>query len=259
MRFKLYIEYEGTRYAGWQIQKNARTIQGEFFTACEKIFGTKTFEFYGSGRTDSGVHALEQVAHLEVQTQVPPLNVKFKLNDNLPSDINVLQVEKIHPKFHARHDAIARSYVYLISRRRTAFGKPFVWWVKDELDAVKMQDAARLVEGFHDFQAFSNDSPEEKSTKVELKFIDMYEIGDLIAVHIVGSHFLWNMVRRLVGTFVEIGRGNLQPHEALAMLEGATELAKFTAPPSGLCLEKVYYQGEQILRGEEAFKIPVII
>src|SRR4051812_6703692 len=125
MRFKIYLEYDGTRYSGWQIQKNARTVQGEFFTACEKVFGTKTFEFYGSGRTDAGVHALEQVAHLEVQTLVPPLNIKIKLNDQLPADINVLHVEKASSKFHARHDAIARSYVYFVARRRTAFGKPF--------------------------------------------------------------------------------------------------------------------------------------
>lgn len=259
MRFKIYLEYEGTRYAGWQIQKNARTVQGEFFTACEKVFDTKTFEFYGSGRTDSGVHALEQVAHLEVQTQIPPLNIQYKLNDQLPADINVLHVEKVHPKFHARHDAIARSYVYFVARRRTAFGKPFVWWVKDELNEGKMQDAARLLEGFHDFSAYTNEDPDQKSTQVDLKFIDLYEIGDMIAVHIVGSHFLWNMVRRIVGALVEVGRGNMLPHDVLAMLEGSKEPNKFTAPPSGLFLEKVYYEGEQIARGEEAFKIPVFI
>lgn len=259
MRFILYIEYEGTRYAGWQVQKNARTIQGELFTACEKLFGTKTFELYGSGRTDSGVHAIEQVAHLEVITQIPLLNLKYKLNDALPADINILAVKKAHPQFHARHDAVARSYVYFISRRRTAFGKPFVWWIKDELNEAKMQEAARLLEGFHDFRAYTNDDPEEKSTQVDLKFIDLYEIGDLIAVHILGSHFLWNMVRRIVGALAEVGRGHLKPHEVLAMLEGSKELNKFTAPPSGLFLEKVYYEGEEILRGEEAFKIPVFV
>lgn len=258
-RFKLTIEYEGTRYAGWQIQKNTRTVQGEFFRACEKLFGTKTFEFYASGRTDAGVHALEQVAHLEVETMIPPVNLRIRLNDELPADINILSVEKFHPKFHARFDAVARSYVYFISRRRTAFGKPFVWWIKDQLDAEAMQEAARFLEGFHDFQSFTEDSPEEKSTDVEMKWIDLYEIGDMIAIHVVGSHFLWKMVRRIVGALAEVGRGNLRPNEIIEMMEGGKEVNKFTAPPSGLFLEKVYYAGEEVLRGEEAFKIPVFI
>jgi tRNA pseudouridine38-40 synthase len=258
-RFKLSLEYEGTRYAGWQIQKNARTVQGEFFTACEKVFGTKTFELYASGRTDSGVHALEQIAHLEVQTQIPPLNIQYKLNDHLPADINILQVEKAAPNFHARHDATARSYVYLISRRRTAFGKPFVWWIKDPLKTDAMQDAARLLEGFRDFRSFTDDSPDEKSTDVEMRFIDLYEMGELIIVHIVGSHFLWKMVRRIVGSLAEVGRGHLQPHQILDMMEGESPVAKFTAPPSGLFLEKVYYPGEEVLRGEESFKLPIIL
>lgn len=258
-KFKFYIEFEGTRYAGWQAQKGARTVQGEFITACKDLFKTDELDFYGSGRTDSGVHSLEQVAHLEVNTTMATTQMRYRLNDLLPSDISILNIEKVHDNFHARHDAIARSYVYLISRRRTAFGKPFVWWVKDELDADKMQDAARLLEGFHDFRSFTEDNPEEKSTQVELKFVDLYELGDLIVVHIVGSHFLWKMVRRMVGAFVEVGRGNLRPNEVLALLDGTKPLAKYTAPPSGLFLERVYYPGEDIQRGEEAFKIPILL
>jgi tRNA pseudouridine38-40 synthase len=256
-RFKLYLEFEGTRYAGWQIQKNSKTVQGEFFRVCEQIFNTKTFEFYGSGRTDAGVHAIEQVAHLDVQTDLPLLQVRYKLNDALPQDINILDIEKANPKFHARHDAIARSYIYLISKRKTALGKQFVWWIKDPLNIEKMRQAANELVGFKDFNSFTDDSPEEKSTLVELKFLDVYEYGDTIIIHTIGSHFLWKMVRRMVGILVETGRGNINPKEIQNILKNPDfPVAKYTAPPSGLFLEKVYYPGEEIIRGEDSFKLP---
>lgn len=256
-RFKVYLEYEGTRFAGWQIQKNAKSIQGEFFRVIEDAFGTKTFEFYGSGRTDAGVHAIEQVAHLDVQTQLSPEKIKYALNDRLPHDINVLNVEKANPRFHARHDAAARSYIYLISRRKTALGKQYVWWIKDGLDFEAMQAAAEAYSGFKDFSAFSDDTPEEKSTMVELNFADLYEYGDTIIVHIVGSHFLWKMVRRMVGILAEVGRGNLKAREVPRLfIDDNPNIARYTAPPSGLFLEKIYYPGEEVLRGEGAFKLP---
>src|SRR5690349_22154976 len=130
MRFKLTIEYAGTRYSGWQIQKNARTVQGELARAIADVAETADFELYGSGRTDAGVHALAQVAHLDVHTTLPPATLRRRINDELPSDINVLDVTPVRHRFHARHDAVARSYVYQLSRRRTAFAKPFVWWVR---------------------------------------------------------------------------------------------------------------------------------
>jgi tRNA pseudouridine38-40 synthase len=122
-RFKLYIEYDGTRYSGWQKQQNSKTIQGTIIKAAEEIFGGSKLDIQGSGRTDSGVHALCQVAHLEVKTMLAPEIMKFKFNDKLPHDINILEIEKAGLNFHARHDAVSRSYIYQISRRRTAFGK----------------------------------------------------------------------------------------------------------------------------------------
>lgn len=154
MKLKLTIEYAGTRYSGWQIQKNARTIQGEMTRAIREIAGMREFELYGSGRTDAGVHALAQVAHLDIHTTLPPDTLRRRLNDALPSDIVVLRVERVRHRFHARHDAIGRSYLYQVSRRRTAFAKPFVWWVKDELDVERMRAASKRLVGFHDFRAF---------------------------------------------------------------------------------------------------------
>lgn len=246
-KFKLTLEYEGTRYSGWQIQKEQRTIQGECFKACEELFKTKRFEFYGAGRTDAGVHALSQVAHLAVDTQLSPFAIRKGLNDLLPYDINILQADAAGARFHARHDAIARAYLYQISRRRTAFGKRYVWWIKDRLDLGNMQAAAQLFEGFQNYQSFTDDDPDEKSTQVEVRQVSVSESGDLITIYVVGSHFLWKMVRRMVGILVEVGRGNLKAEAIESLLSDPSRMpAQFTAPPSGLFLYKIFYQGQAI-------------
>ena len=245
MRFKLTIEYAGTRYSGWQIQNNARTVQGEIDRAIRESTSEKTFELYGSGRTDAGVHALAQVAHLDIGTDVPAESLRRRINDLLPADINILRIEKVRHRFHARHDAVARSYIYQVSRRRTAFAKPWVWWVKDELDVDRMRATAEQFVGRHDFRSFSDDEPGEKSTEVVLDTLDIHEDGDLILLHVEGSHFIWKMVRRLAGVLVEVGRGGLTPDDAVSMLTSASDLpARLTAPASGLFLERVYYEGD---------------
>ena len=244
-RFKLHIEYEGTRFSGWQAQKNARTIQGEINSAVGKVFGTHSFELYGSGRTDAGVHALQQIAHLEVKTMLAPEIIRMKLNDELPADINIIEVEKAPPDFHARHDAMARSYLYQISKRRTAFGKKYVWWIKDPLDVVKMRATAEMFLGLKDFKSFTADDPDEKSTRVHINSIDIQQAGDLILIRIVGSHFIWKMVRQIVGVLAEVGRGKMPLNDIKKFLHSKSdEPAKLTAPPSGLFLERVYYKGD---------------
>ena len=254
-RFKIYLEYEGTRYSGWQKQENAKTIQGTIVKAAREIFGDDFIDFQGSGRTDSGVHAICQIAHLDVRTVLAPEIIRMKLNDLLPHDINILEVEKTSHNFHARHDAKARSYLYQISKRRTAFGKNYVWWIKDKLDFKKMESAAKLFIGMHDFSSFSDDDPEEKSTKVLIDNIQIKEEGDLILIRIVGSHFIWKMVRRIVGVLVEVGRGNKTEKDIINYLNvKSNEVAKFTAPPSGLFLEKVLYGGEKLTGEVDSIK-----
>lgn len=246
MRLKLTIEYNGTRYSGWQIQKNARTVQGEIDRAIRSAFGATDFELYGSGRTDAGVHALAQVAHLDAPLTLAPEIVRRQLNDELPSDISVLRVDRVRHRFHARHDAVARSYLYQISRRKTAFAKPFVWWVKEPLSVEAMQQAARVFVGFHDFKSFTDDDPREKSTQVAIETLDIHADGDLIVVHIEGSHFIWKLVRRLVGVLVAVGRGELAADGVASLLIASSELpARLTAPAAGLFLERVYYEGDR--------------
>ena len=256
-RFKLTIEYSGTRYSGWQIQTNARTVQGEIDRAVREATEERDVATYGSGRTDAGVHAMAQVAHLDVHTTLPPETLRRRINDALPSDINILRIDKVRHSFHARHDAVARSYLYQISRRRTAFAKPFVWWVKEDLDIARMREAARHFVGHHDFQSFSDDDPEEKSTAVRVEALEIYEDGDLIIVHIEGSHFIWKMVRRIVGVLVEVGRGGMSSADAAAMLtEPSAAPARLTAPASGLFLERVYYEHD---RRDVPVQPPVVV
>jgi tRNA pseudouridine38-40 synthase len=239
-RFKLTIEYNGTRYSGWQVQKNARTVAGELERAIREVTRAKKLELYGSGRTDAGVHAIAQVAHLDVATTLPPETLRRRINDELPADINVLAIETVSHRFHARHDAIGRRYLYQISKRRTAFHKPFVWWVREELDLARMREAAAHFTGLQDFRSFTDDEPDEKSTRVQIERIEITERDDLILVRIDGSHFLWKMVRRIVGVLVEAGRGGLTEGEIRKMLgEASGTPARLTAPASGLFLEKV--------------------
>ncbi len=206
-RFKLTIEYAGTRYSGWQKQRNARTVQGEIDRAVVAAFGDVLVDSQGSGRTDAGVHALAQVAHLDVTRAPAPELLRRGLNDGLPADIHVLDVTPVSRKFHARHSAVGRSYLYQISRRRSAFAKPFVWWVRDPLDLGAMREGAAAFVGMHDFRAFSDDDPNEKSTRVLLDEVRVEAFGALALVRVSGSHFLWKMVRRMVGVLAAVGTG----------------------------------------------------
>ena len=245
-RFKLTIEYAGTRYSGWQIQKNAKTVQGEIDRSVRTVTGRKDFELYGSGRTDAGVHALAQVAHLDVVTTLPPETLMRRLNDELPADINILSADRVPHRFHARHDAVARRYLYQLARRRTAFAKPFVWWIKEPIDVDRMRAAARPLIGMQNFKSFAAaDEDEEKSTLVLVERLEVVESGGLVLISIEGSHFLWKMVRRIVGVLAEIGRGGLDAAAAARFLtEPSTAPATLTAPPSGLFLERVFYKGD---------------
>jgi tRNA pseudouridine38-40 synthase len=251
--WRLEVEYEGTRYAGWQRQPGARTIQGELTKAAEALFGPGA-EVGGAGRTDAGVHALAQVAHLRVKGSVKltARQVEAGLNRALPHDINVLSARPARTGFHARHDALARYYLYQISTRRTAFGKAFVWWVRDRLDTERMREAAALFVGRRDFASFSEPSEGQTSTLVRVEAAQVFAAGDLILFRVGASHFLWKMVRRLTGALVEAGRGNLSADEVRELLRRPSRApAAWTAPPSGLFLERVLYAGDAPPAGNE--------
>ena len=242
--YKLTLEYEGTRYSGWQAQGNTeKTVQGRLASAAQQVVGDA--DIGGAGRTDAGVHAAAQVAHLRTKKTVDAIALQRKLNDLLPHDIHVIACTKADDKFHARHDAVMRSYVYQISTRRTAFAKPFVWWIKDRLDVQAMQRAAKSIPGRHDFSAFADKRIAADESRIVV--VDSFEVarsGDLVLVRIVASHFLWKMVRKLVAGLVEVGRGAMTPEQFAAHLEPKSAPFQPTAPPSGLFFEAVTYKGE---------------
>ncbi|HYM60717.1 MAG TPA: tRNA pseudouridine(38-40) synthase TruA [Thermoanaerobaculia bacterium] len=254
--YKLTLEYEGTRYSGWQAQGNTpKTIQGHLVRAAAQFAGT--VEVGGAGRTDAGVHAAGQVAHLRAAKAHDAEQLRRKLNDLLPHDIHVLDAVRASDGFHARHDAVSRIYLFQISTRRTAFGKPFVWWIKDRLDVAAMQRAAAAIPGRHDFSAFADRRLAASESRIVV--VDDFAIGtsgDLILLRIAASHYLWKMVRKLVAALAEVGRGAMKPEELGARLEPKAPLFEPTAPPSGLFLEAVVYQGQTFDRPLEPI-VPV--
>lgn len=248
--WKLEIEYDGTRYAGWQRQPHARTVQGELIKAADELFKSKV-EIGGSGRTDAGVHALAQVAHLRANVPAKAHAAKHLqsgLNKLLSHDINVLAIRPAPMRFHARHDAVSRCYLYQIATRRTAFGKNYVWWVRDKLDVEAMAAACDLLIGRHDYSSFCENTAEQNSTLVDVKTAQIAVSGDLILFRIGASHFLWKMVRRIVGTLVEAGRHHITVKDVHSLLTRHNNApAAWTAPPSGLFLERVLYAGDSPL------------
>jgi tRNA pseudouridine38-40 synthase len=246
--FKIILEYDGTRYSGWQEQKNARTIMGEIRKAAEQVFKS-SFEMQGAGRTDAGVHALGQVMHIKVTSAVrfAPEAIRSGLNDLLPADIAILNVERVPSNFHARHDAASRVYLYQISRRKQAFIKRYVWWIKEELDIGQMSEAASALVGRHDFICFraSDPSRPHESTIVEIEAAAIEAEEDIIQFRIAGSHFLWRMVRRIVGALVKVGAKEITLADFRHLLDGRSEakfdVAAWTAPASGLFLEEIRY------------------
>ncbi|HEY3054552.1 MAG TPA: tRNA pseudouridine(38-40) synthase TruA [Thermoanaerobaculia bacterium] len=246
--YKLTIEYEGTRYSGWQAQGNTqKTIQGHLIRAASDVFGE--VDIGGAGRTDAGVHASAQVAHLRIRKAADPLQIARKINDLLPHDIHVLDAVRAADNFHARHDAISRVYLYQIATRRTAFAKPFVWWIKDRLDVDAMSRAAVVVAGRHDFSAFTDKRLSAEESRIVV--VDTCEAAvdeGLILFRIAASHFLWKMVRKLIAFLVEIGRGAIAPQAMETMLRAEADNFSPTAPPSGLFLEAVLYRGQAFSR-----------
>jgi tRNA pseudouridine38-40 synthase len=251
--WKLTLEYNGTKYCGWQEQQNARTVQGQLRKAAEDFFGTAV-EIQGAGRTDAGVHARAQVAHLRVRPKpggkprFAPVNTILRaLNERLPADVCIIDVAEVEDTFHARHDAVLRTYLYQISTRRTAFFKRYVWWVKEPLDTAAMARAARMLIGRHNFNCFRAPDPSkpDESPIVVVEDASIEVEGDLILFRITASHFVWRMVRRVVGVLVKIGKGEITIEDFERLLGGqadpSMDVAAWTAPASGLFLESVAY------------------
>jgi tRNA pseudouridine38-40 synthase len=223
---------------------------GEIRKALERSVSSP-IELQGAGRTDAGVHALGQVAHLRLQSKAALSNpqVLARINADLPYDIAILSIEPTHPKFHARHDALTRVYSYRLSLQKGAFTKDYSWWIKQPLDTALMAKAARAVVGRHDFQAFRAKDPAggpEPSTIVVVDDATLELQGRQLIFRIAASHFLYRMVRRVTGAIVKVGLRELELADFCTLLEGRVDrrfdIAAWTAPAAGLFLEKVIYK-----------------
>jgi tRNA pseudouridine38-40 synthase len=244
---KLTVAYEGTDFAGWQIQPEAATVQGTLSSAIGRITGEKVLP-QGSGRTDAGVHALAQVATFQTDSVIPTGNFVVALNDILPASIRVLSAEEVAADFHPRKSAKAKTYRYRIYREAicSPFLSRYVWHYPYPLDEPAMREAAPLIEGEHDFTSFAAVDPEcgrEGVSKVRRIFSSQFrkESSELI-YEVRGNGFLHHMVRNLAGTFLLVGKGTLKPADVTRIL-GARDrsAAGATAPASGLYLVDVEY------------------
>lgn len=240
---KLTIQYDGTNYCGWQKQNNGKSIQEEIEKAIHRITGERV-DLIGSGRTDGGVHALGQVANFKTDSTVPPDRFKYALNSILPQDICIISSELVPDSFHSQFDAKGKIYRYTIYNRevRNPIYNRYVYHVPKKLDLPSMEKGAECFLGSHDFKAFMASGSNVKSTVRTIKSISLNKKEDFIFLTIEGNGFLYNMVRIIAGTLVQVGLGKLQWQSIPYIIESKDrKMAGHTAPPQGLCLEKVYY------------------
>ncbi len=242
--YKLTIQYVGTKYNGWQRQGNTEnTIQGKLEAILERLF-TIPVEVIGSGRTDAGAHAFGQIANFHVPIEMEPEEILEYLNRYLPKDIAVSHVERVPDRFHSRFNVKRKTYQYRIwnSCISNVFEKNFVYELAEPLNIDRMKEAALYWIGEHDFKAFCSNKRLKKSTIRTIYEINIEELEPEIRITITGNGFLYNMVRIMVGTLIEIGMGEKLPSDVPAMLAGKDRRnAGFTAPSSGLMLMEVEY------------------
>lgn len=244
---KLILEYDGSRYDGWQKQGNTdNTIQGKLEAILEKWTGEET-EIHGSGRTDAGVHAKGQVANFHVDAKIcqKAEEAKIYLNRYLPDDIRVLEAKEVSERFHSRLNAVRKTYSYTVETadKKNVFERKYVYGLGECLDVERMRTAAGYLLGEHDFKSFCSNKKMKKSTVRRLDSIEIVERGSQVSFVYKGNGFLYNMVRILTGTLLEVGLGKRRPEEMQTILAAMNrEAAGMTAPPEGLFLVNVEYE-----------------
>ena len=238
---KLTLEYDGTHFVGWQIQPNGRTVQEKLERALQQILQVEC-KTNAAGRTDSGVHALGQVANVLIAKDVEIPQLVKSLNGVLPEDISVLDAEAVDEKFHARYSATARRYRYSISRHRVALARQFCWHVGYNLDRQKMEKCAEIILGEHDFQSFCKVDSDVEHYRCIVRSAEWKEVDSKLEFHITANRFLHGMVRALVGTMVDVGRGYTSVEQFQEIIVAKDRRAAgMAAPAQGLFLEQVYY------------------
>lgn len=245
INYKMILQYDGTRYAGWQRQVTTEwTIQGKLEAVLSRFAG-ETVEVHGSGRTDGGVHAAGQVANFYLKNRADGEEIRSYCNAYLPEDIRILEVTQASPRFHSRLNAVSKTYSYRVemSEKRDVFSRRYTYGLGRTLDLGRMRRAAELLLGTHDFKSFCGNRRMKKSTVRTLNAIDFEVNGSQLTIYYTGNGFLQYMVRILTGTLIEVGLGEREPDCIPEVLAACSrERAGYTAPPEGLRLERVEYE-----------------
>ncbi len=242
-KLKLTLEYDGTGYAGWQVQANAETIQGRVEAALRKVLGEE-IRIHGAGRTDAGVHALAQVAHFQTASVLPAENIRKGTNTHLPPDIVIRRAEEAAFDFHARYSARIKVYRYrvLVREVRSPLARHRAWRISPPLDRELMRQAADVLLGRHDFAAFAAAGSSVKTTVRNLTRLEIKDEGEELTLNFEADGFLYRMVRNITGTLLEVGQGRWTPDEVAGILgSGDRTQAGPTAPAHGLTLVEVLY------------------
>lgn len=245
-RWKCTVAYDGTAFAGWQIQPNAETVQSVIEARLAAVFKTQ-IDITGSGRTDSGVHARGQVFHFDAHWPHDPQKLLTAMRIGLPPTIQILTAKKVPATFHARFSAKGKTYHYHICHGGFAdpFTQAYTWSMARTLDVAAMRKAAKSLVGTHDFRAFTaipGSGVEKEDTVRTVRRLDITVRGSRLRIDAEGNGFLYKMVRSLVGALVDVGVGRLTPDDIPVILASQVRTQRvFTAPPQGLCLVKVFY------------------
>ncbi|QUH28914.1 tRNA pseudouridine(38-40) synthase TruA [Vallitalea guaymasensis] len=239
----LVVAYDGTKYCGWQVQKNAITIEQKIYEACQKLF-SREIKIVGASRTDTGVHALGQIVVLKVETSIPINKIPYAINAYLPEDIVIRDAKLVTSSFHPRYNAKNKTYEYKIYNSR--FPLPqynrYAHFYHKSLDIDKMKKAARYFIGEHDFKAFCSTGSSVKTTVREIYKCEVTVEDKMIVISINGNGFLYNMVRIIAGTLIDVGRGKIEPDYIIDIIDSKDRSkAGATAPAKGLTLIKINY------------------
>ncbi|HDQ00706.1 MAG TPA: tRNA pseudouridine(38-40) synthase TruA [bacterium] len=238
---KIVLEYDGTDFCGWQFQPNLRTVQQNIQAALKQIF-RQDITVIGAGRTDSGVHARGQVANFHIDSEMAAEKIMAALNGNLPKDIRILSAEQVSPDFNSRYSAKKRHYQYVITQVERAINRNYMWCYKNKLDVEKMQRASKYLLGRQDFKSFCAQNVDLEHHYCTVEKIDWEQKESILSLNIVANRFIHSMVRIIVGTMIDVGRGFTEV-EKIPEILAAKDRKKSgqTVPAKGLCLEKVYY------------------
>ncbi len=240
-RYKLSIEYFGANFSGWQVQPDAITVEGELEKAFSQIL-QQDVDLIGQGRTDAGVHAKAQVAHVDLENTPDPGKLIFGVNGLIGSEIQIKTIEEVHSEFHARFDASSRAYSYAVLKEISPLHEYISWFPGKGINESKLIECAELLKGEFDFLGFSKFNEENFTTICEIIESNWEVYNDKWVYHIKANRFLRNMVRRLVGTMVEVAKGKLAAEKFEQLLKNPkVQVKTYTAPAKGLVLEKVFY------------------